>query len=255
MPQSSDKSKKTTKILVSYLCSQDHRIIDYVKFKQKTAIERKNFLKEQKLCFNCFYKANMLKECQSVFRCSVGGCRQNYHILLHKELLDNQNSNSENRKQLPPQNNIPTKGNVNSFSKSTPWGPFLQVLPVYVTDTNGKGFKVNALLDSGSDSMLISWILVNKLNLLGKQHHLNLSNVLNHKSTLILKLVNFSIYSDIHPEKVQIQNAWVVEHLNLPKHEINPDHLKNKFSHLNDISILIGADITKLHICYDVTQG
>ena len=75
MPQSSDKSKKTTKILVSYLCSQDHRILDYVKFKQKTAIQRKNFVKEQKLCFNCLYKANMLKECQSVFRCSVGGCR------------------------------------------------------------------------------------------------------------------------------------------------------------------------------------
>ena len=90
-------------------------------------------------------------------------------------------------------------------------------------------------------------------------------NVLNHKSTLISKLVNFSICSDIHPEKVQIQNAWVVEHLNLPKHEINPDHLRNKFSHLKDVdfhlsdvdnvSILIGADIPELHICYDVRQG
>ena len=67
--------------------------------------------------------------------------------------------------------------------------------------------------------------------------------------------MNFSVCSNIHPEKVQIQNAWVVEHSNLPKHEINPDHLKNKFSHLNDVSILIGADITELHICYDVTQG
>ena len=54
-------------------------------------------------------------------------------------------------------------------------------------------------------------------------------------------------------------------HLNLLKHEINPDHLKNKFSHLKDVnfhlsdadnvSILIGADITELHICCDVRQG
>ena len=80
-----------------------------------------------------------------------------------------------------------------------------------------------------------------------------------------MKLVHFSICSDIHPEKVQIQNAWVVEHLNLPKHEINPDHLRNKFSHLKDVdlhlsdadnvSILIGADIRELHICYNVRQG
>ena len=205
----------------------------------------------------------MLKECQSEFRCRVDGCRQKHHTLLHKEPLDNQNGNSDNRKQSPPQNNIPTDGNVNSFSKSNLRGPFLQVLPVYVTDINGKRFKANALLDFGSDSTLISKTLADKLKLLGNRR--NLCNVLNHKSTLISKLVNFSICSDIHPEKVQIQNAWVVEHLNLPKHEINPDHLRNKFSHLKDVdfhlsdvdnvSILIGADIPELHICYDVRQG
>ena len=134
--------------------------------------------------------------------------------LLHKEPLDNQNGNSDNRKQSPPQYNIPTDGNVNSFSKSILRGPFLQVLPVYVTDKNGKRFKVHALLDSGSYSTLISKTLADKLNLLGKQHHLNLSTVLNHKSTLISKFVNFPICSDIHLEKVQVQNAWVVEHLN-----------------------------------------
>ena len=92
-----------------------------------------------------------------------------------------------------------------------------------------------------------------------------MSNVLNHKSTLISKLVNFSICSDTHPEKVQIQNAWVVEQLSLSKHKINSAHLKNKLSHLKDIdfhlsdadnvSILIEADIPELHICYDVRQG
>ena len=82
----------------------------------------------------------------------------------------------------------------------------------------------------------MSKAFVDKLNLLEKQHHLNLSNVLNHKSTIISKLVSFSICSDIHPEKVQIQNVWVIDHLNLPNHEINPYHLKNKFFHLKDIN-------------------
>ena len=92
-----------------------------------------------------------------------------------------------------------------------------------------------------------------------------MSNVLNHKSTFISKLANFPIFSDIHPEIFQIQNAWVVEHLNLPKRKINPDHLKNKFfllkdvdfylSYADNVSILIGADIAELHICYHVRQG
>ena len=191
----------------------------------------------------------MLKECQSVFRCHADDCRQKHHTLLHEE---------------PLQNNLSTDGNVNSFSKSNLRGPFLQVLAVYVTDKNVRRFKVNALLDSGSDSTLISKTLVDKLNLPGKQHHLNLPYVLNHKSTLISKAINFSIYSDIHPEKVQKQNAWVVPHLNLPNYEINADHLENKFSHLKDIdfhfsdagnvSILIGAGIPELHIYYNVRK-
>lgn len=78
--------------------------------------------------------------------------------------------------------------------------------------------------------MLISKTLTNKLNLLGNQCHLNLSTVLNHKSTFVSKLVKFSICSDIHPKKVRIQNAWVVENLNMSKHEINPEQLKGKFS-------------------------
>ena len=126
-----------------------------------------------------------------------------------------------------------------------------------------KRFNVIPLLDSASDSKLISKTLSYKLNILGKQHHLDLSNVLNHKSTLISKLqfLNLSRYWS----KVQIQNAWVVEHLNSAKHEINPDHLKNEFSHLKDVDfhlsdggdvlILIKADIPEFQICYDVRQG
>ena len=136
----STKVKKTTKTLIYYQCYQGHRIIDCVKFKQKTAIERKNFINEQKLCLNCLSKAHMLRECQLEFRCRLDGCRQKHHTLTHKEPLDDQNGNSDNRKQSPTQNNIPTDGNVNSFSKSNLRGPFLHVLPVHVTDKNREKF-------------------------------------------------------------------------------------------------------------------
>ena len=56
-----------------------------------------------------------------------------------------------------------------------------------------KRFNVIPLLDSASDSKLISKTLSDKLNILGKQHHLDLSNVLNHKSTLISKLQFFNL--------------------------------------------------------------
>ena len=44
----------------------------------------------------------MLKECQSEFRRRDDGCRQKHHTLLLKEPLDNQDGNSDSRKQSPP---------------------------------------------------------------------------------------------------------------------------------------------------------
>ena len=41
----------------------------------------------------------MLKECQSEFRCRVDGCRQKHNTLLHTQPLDNQDYNSDKRKQ------------------------------------------------------------------------------------------------------------------------------------------------------------
>ena len=75
--ESPDKrSKKTTKTLISSLFSQNHRVMDCVKFNKKTATKRQNFAKKLKLCFNCLSRAHMLKERQSEFRCRVDGCRQ-----------------------------------------------------------------------------------------------------------------------------------------------------------------------------------
>ena len=115
----------------------------------------------------------MLRECQLGVRCRVDGRRQKHHTLLIKERLDNQNGNSDNRKQSAPQNNIPTNGNENSFSNSNLRGPFLQVLPVLVRDLNAKKFMVNVVLDSRSDSTSTRKTLADKLQLVGKQNHLN----------------------------------------------------------------------------------
>ena len=203
-------------------------------------------------------KAHLLKACQSQFRCPVDNCRQKHHTLLHLSSVDN----SENPSETPTIQNAndnaalsqSVNANLNSISKASIRGPFLQVLVIHVLNKSGKRIKVNALFDSSSDSTLISKELANSLDLKGKEYHLNLSNVLNYQNTFTSKLVNFSICSDTHPEIV-----------NSPKYELNNEQLKSEFPHLknvdfclpndNKVSILIGADVPELHICYDVKQG
>ena len=81
-----------------------------------------------------------------------------------------------------------------------------------------KTFRANALLDSGSDSMLISKELADKLNLCSGERSLTITNVMSTKLKIKSKLVNFSVLPNFHPSRTEISNAWVVDNLNLPSY-------------------------------------
>ena len=87
------------------------------------------------------------------------------------------------------------------------------MLPINISNGE-KTFRVNVLLDGGSDSTLISKTLADKLKLPGNDLSLTVTNVLLTKSKISSKLVNFSISSSHHPSPINISNEWVVENLN-----------------------------------------
>ena len=125
--------------------------------------------------------------------------------------------------------------------------------------------KVNALLDSGSDSTLVTKTIADKLKLEGKSQTLTMSNAVCSSTKTISKLVNFHIFSPSHPSKIPISNEWVVENLDLPRFKINKNTIKKEWKHFQDlpievdnskeISILIGADFPHLHLSRSVRIG
>ena len=67
-----------------------------------------------------------------------------------------------------------------------------------------------------------------------------------------------------HPEKIKIENVWVIESLNLPSVKVSKEDIKGKWEHLEEISIempnleillLVGADMSHLYISLDVVSG
>ena len=138
---------------------------------------------------------------------------------------------------------------------------YLQVLPIYVSNGT-RSVKVNALLDGGSDSTLVTEVLADKLKVTGEDQPLTLSNTVYTFTRTISKLVNFQISSPLHLSKILISNAWVVENLDLPRFKINSNKINKQWNHLQDIqvevdnsqeiSILIIADYPHLHIHQDV---
>ena len=72
------------------------------------------------------------------------------------------------------------------------------------------------------------------------------------------KLVNFSVSSNSHPERVNISNAWLVKKLTIQTRRIDTKNIAAKYPYLPDIaiepqtpsqiSILIGADQPHLYL-------
>ena len=141
---------------------------------------------------------------------------------------------------------------------------YRQVLNVYISDRQ-TSIPTAALLDSGSDSTLISSDLADKRNLQGKTKDISLTNVLSMSNKMKSKLVSFSISSCSHPQPLQIKNAWVVQDLQPSPFPVTVSSVKRKYSHLSeipfdspqdkDIEILIGADHPNLHLYTEIKSG
>ena len=162
-------------------------------FLSKSLPEKKAFAVKENLCFDCLSKGHVLKNCKSDFSCRIDGCSKKHHTLLHDESRVNINVSS-----------------TVSNAKVT----YLQVLLIYVSNGT-RSVKVNALLDSRSDSTLVTKVLADKLKLTGEDQPLTLSNAVCRSTRTMSKLVKFQISSPSHPSKILISNTWAVENLDL----------------------------------------
>ena len=151
----------------------------------------------------------------------------------------------------PPKDDVTTKNLKGNIDPKV----YLQILPVKVS--NGKRtVKTNALLVAGADSTLIREHIAKQLDLHGSSRNLQIHNAFLKSKTVESKLVNFSVSSKDHPEKIDIKNAWAVPNLNIRHHSYNVESLKETYTYLKDISLqnieptdvtlLIGADFPEL---------
>ena len=85
-----------------WVCTKPHRLMDCDVFKAKSLDERKEYVKTEKLCFNCFSKGHSLKDCNSKYQCRVNNCNKKHHSLIHYETVS---SNSLSIKEPLTNNN------------------------------------------------------------------------------------------------------------------------------------------------------
>lgn len=250
-----DKKDQENFTLICWLCSGSHKVSDCEKLKNESIENRRNLVKQKKLCFNCLSNTHMITKCKSKKHCQIKNCQRRHHTLLHIE------------QKPPPDDPNKIDGSVNNLTENKTSCPtHLQIVPVTLKNTKGDiEVHTNAMLDSGSDTSLIRKDIAEKLNLSGVKTTMNLSNVVSKTKKVSSEIVSFNILPEIENcNYFTIDHAIVMNTLNIPHNKID-NVVKNNYKHLHDISfptlyqsdvtVLIGADHPELHLHQEFKTG
>ena len=178
----------TPPIVNCLLCSGQHRLSKCELMKAKSPEERKSFVRQVRLCDNCFASGHMPMDCRSKMRCQVNGCGWKHHTMLHvqKKKYDCGSDWGETGTSTA---SGPSKTRTSTVSGARETGQCsatcsgknnvcLRTVPVIV---RGKGeldqIMTNALLDPGSDVTLCDVSLMDKLQLVGQPKQFSLATV------------------------------------------------------------------------------
>ncbi|XP_078382246.1 uncharacterized protein LOC144664919 [Oculina patagonica] len=91
----------TPALAICPLCSGQHRLSKCELMKAKTPEERKSFVRQARLCDNCFQSGHMAMNCGSKMKCQVSGCGWKHHTMLHVRKKNENNVNDTSRDNPP----------------------------------------------------------------------------------------------------------------------------------------------------------
>ena len=197
------KDKTSTKVYECWICKGNHRLMKCDEFRKINVKELKETVRKHKLCWNCLSKGHQINDCKSTVKCRE--CNKRHHNLLHHD----QPTSTDN--QVPSEAVIKTVNNDMRHHGNA----LLQVIAVNISNKNHTVI-VNALLDSGTDSIIIDKEVATALRLQGINCQLNLSSAISATKTLPSKLVSFLLSASSHPNPIKLSNVWVVDDLNIP---------------------------------------
>ena len=210
-----DKGKpaKVDELAICRYCNaRDHVIFRCEEFLQKAFTERKQAVKQYRLCFNCLGKGHGVKDCPSKSRCRKFAGR--HHTLLHHS--DN-NCKQKEEQSEDPKKFVPADQSTSSSlcaSVGNKPGTRLQVIPVcVVNNVTGTCKDTLCLLDSGSDCHLIDSKLSSDLDLPSRPMHMELQMANGSVEELDTCSVEFGIRGVNESEMFTLENVHVVPQL------------------------------------------
>ena len=260
-----------------FMCNNPHRLYRCESFKSKTPKERNEFVKANKICFNCLSSTeHNYKNCKCSVRCQVPGCGKAHHSMLHFP----ESNDSKRRETSQPETKQAVNNSVNTSAPShtSTTGTnltvavddqdiMLQVLPVKIVNDESDVITTYCLIDSGSDVTLIDPSLVKKMNLKGTPGNLILNTVSNSDVNNQAIKVSFKLacLDEEDNSVVNVETAWAVKELSIPIKQRKITNRIAQWPHLKEVpfpdvelkkvSILLGTNVSQAFVPIEVRKG
>ena len=203
-------------------CHEEHRPEDCSKLKDMTTQERRELVREKRLCFCCMIPGHYIRYCNSSLKCDI--CQRSHHTLLHDpetRLSQEQRRGKEARG--PSESQVQTsqaiqQHTMNSTSHETSKRSrvALPIVEVMARNPNKqKQERARALLDSGSMTTFCSRSLAERLELKGKESVMYINTMTDKSKKVVGREVSFTVADLEKGKEHPLRFVQVVGSLNL----------------------------------------
>ncbi|XP_077972240.1 uncharacterized protein LOC144427239 [Styela clava] len=251
--KTNNSGKNGKSALFCYLCKGDHILMRCNKFKEKSISNRRQFVKDQSICFNCMSsKKHFSSSCPSEKRCLKEGCGGLHHTLLHLEQVAKQPALHQSRSKEPlhaPQTETTSVNSMSVLNTLCPVRLMAVAVEIHLPDASDKK-KTIAFLDLGSQRSFCSTRLAKSIGLSGKPERCMIrttNGVVVHTG----EGVSFRLNGVNNTNIVEVHNALTFDKIPDVRDSLPKPDIIDKYPHLDglkfpdidgDVELLIGAD-------------
>ena len=254
-------------------CKTKHHLAACPKFQILTVNQRWEVVKQHWRCRKCL-RAHHTNDCKKPDGSTCDKCRKNHHRCLHNEKTGETNT-SLNPKAPPfqsqfqgptPTSNGNIQGNaVHQKSKLKPVTGLCPVQKVKVMNKNGDFVEVLAMLDSGSNTSLLSKSAAGRLGLNGAATRLTMNLAGGKKKSEPSEIIDITVASPSDEDITKTLQVYTVTRPCSSAKTISKESVR-QYSHLKNVSdkihlsggaidLLIGTDFVEAFIDIHTVSG
>ncbi|XP_058817812.1 uncharacterized protein LOC131681118 [Topomyia yanbarensis] len=239
-----------------YGCNGDHTIYKCDEFKKLSVSERYSKVKQSGLCFNCLRRGHRTVDCNSEQSCKT--CGRKHHSLFHDgkpeapKKLENEEPTSSTSCSSDIRETVEQTKSLNcAHSYNVTKQVLLSTAEVLVCGSGNTTWSCKALLDSGSDSNLMTEEFARKINIRMESINIPISG-LNNTETYVKYRLSTKIKSRVNAFDATLEFLVVPKITKLPIIELDTHAwpiptgtvlADPSFNKPDEIQIILGAEL------------